>query len=332
MTKEIGKTEAPAGLHRWQLLVFVVFLILILALPFFLGGYALRAANLALINMVAVVGLYFVVGLTGQVSFATAAFWAGGAYVSSLLELTLHWPFGISLFVAAVSVALFAYVVGIILSRLTSHYFAFATIGVTMIVFMVLMNWTRVTGGANGIVGIPLVRLLGFGIASDKSWYYLLVVVVAVAALAARWICHSRLGRSFLAIKGSEVAAACVGINVNQGKAYAIALSGAYAAVSGVLYAHLMGYLSPDPFTFDQSVVFLVMLMVGGMGSVWGAITGAGLLTILPEMLRFLKDYYLLVYGVGVVALMVLMPYGLAGLVARWTERHRLVRTISRTV
>ncbi len=336
MSEEMSKREAisqpepnspggaPKVLRRWRLLILLVAVGIALAFPFSLGLYTLRVVDLLLINTIAVLGLYFVVGLTGQVSFATAAFWAVGAYVSALLELKLQWPFEASILAAVVAAAILAYLVGVPLVRLTSHYFSFATIGVTLVTFMVLMNWNRVTGGANGLVGVPFAQLFGYQFQSDKSYYYLLVATVAVAALAARWITRSWLGRSFLAIKGSEVAAACVGINVDQTKAYALTLSAVYAAVSGVLYAHLMSYLSPDPFTFDQSVVFLVMLMVGGMNSVWGAITGAAILTILPEWLRFLKDYYLLVYGIGVVFLMVFMPYGIAGLVRRWVERWNL--------
>ncbi len=314
--------KASAGVRKLALLLYACLIVIALAVPFLLGQYPLRILDMLVINAIAVLGLYVVVGLTGQVSFATSAFWAIGAYASVLLEMHLHFPFLVGLIAATVVGAIVAYLFGIPFSRLTSHYFAFATIGVTMVIFMLLMNWIPLTGGSNGITGVPFAKIFGYQFKTELSYYFLALVFLALSIVLTRWLTRSKLGRSFLAVKGSEVAAESVGINVRQTKAYALGLSGAYGALSGVLYAHLMGFLSPDPFTFDQSVTFLIMLMIGGMNHVWGVVTGTIVLTILPEWLRFLKDYYMLIYGLGVIALMVFMPEGLVGLFLRLTRRQ----------
>lgn len=313
--------------QKLTLVLYGCVIIVALGVPFLLGQYPLRILDMLLVNAIAVLGLYVVVGLTGQVSFATSAFWAIGAYSSVILEMHLHFPFLISLIAATLIGAIVAYLFGIPFSRLQTHYFAFATIGVTMVTFMVLMNWISLTGGSNGITGIPFAKVFGYQFRTDLSYYFLLLVIVAGSVVLTSWLSRSRLGRSFLAVKGSEVAAESVGIHVRQTKAYALALSGGYAAVSGVLYVHLMGFLSPDPFTFGQAVTFLIMLMIGGMNYVWGVVTGTIVLTILPEWLRFLKGYYMLIYGMGVIALMVFMPEGLVGLILRLTHRHGEAKT-----
>ncbi len=279
--------------------------------------YLLHVLTLAAIYAIVTLGLNIVTGLAGQISLAQAAFWGLGAYCSALLTLNLGCNFWIALPVAACFAALFGVLLGVPTLKLAGHYLAMTTIGFGEIIRLILHNWKAVTNGADGLASIPRPTASFVDFKGPVAYYYL----VLFCLLATAWITHrmktSYLGRGLQAIKENELASQIVGLNTTRYKVVAFTISAFFAGLAGSLYAHLETFISPDTFSFDQSVVFLVMLLIGGAGSVGGALIGAVLLTLLPEWLRFLKDYYMVMYGSLVILLIIFMPSGIAGVIRR---------------
>jgi branched-chain amino acid transport system permease protein len=295
----------------------------LLGLPWVVpAGYLRRLLDLAGIQAILVLSLNLLYGYAGQFSFGHAGFWGIGAYATALLTVNLGAPFWLALPAAAVAAGLLGIVVGVPALALRGPYLAFATLGFGEIVRLVLLNWKELTNGQDGIAGIPAPRLGPLVFRSDAAFYYLILAAIALTALISTRLFRSRYGRAFLAIRESEIAADAMGVPIARIKLQAFVLSAMLAGVAGNLYAHLFRYISPDVFTFDVSVSLMLMLLVGGVGTIGGAITGAVLLTVLPEWLRFSREYYMVFYGAGIVVLLILMPDGLAGLVRRLTPRR----------
>ncbi|MFN2461729.1 MAG: branched-chain amino acid ABC transporter permease, partial [Candidatus Velthaea sp.] len=224
--------------------------------------------------------------------------------------------------VAILLSALVAFCVGYpSLRQLSGHYLALATIGFGIIAQLVLVNWKSVTNGSDGMTGIPAPAIGGYSFDSYFSYFYIVLFFVIVTAYVAARVKATRVGRAMQAIRENEMAAIAMGIDATKFKILAFVLAGAYAGLAGSLLAHSIKFLSPDSYSFDQSVVFLVMLILGGSSSIGGAILGAVLLTILPEVLRPLKNSYIMVYGAAVIAMIIFMPQGLAGLLAALSGR-----------
>lgn len=293
-----------------------------LAAPLFIeGAYDRGLLNQALIYALLVLGFNFTLGYTGQISLGHVGFWAIGAYSSALLTTEGGWSplpaAGIGVVLACVA----ASVLAVATSRLRTHYLALATLGFGEIVRLVLQNWREVTNGTNGVVGTP--PLASF-IDSDVDVYYALLAFTAIGALVAWRFQTTRYGRTFLAVKQGELAAESTGIPTTWVKAFALVVSAIYAAVAGSLYAHVNSYIGPEDFVFPVMVTVLTMLIVGGQGTVSGPLLGAVVLTLLPERLRDVGEWYQLAYGVVLLAMVVWMPYGIVGLVIR--TARRLVR------
>jgi branched-chain amino acid transport system permease protein len=280
----------------------------------FASPYTLHLLNMAAVYVVAVLGLYFVVGLCGQFSLAQGAFFGLGAYGLALLEARWHFPAPLAIVGGALVAAFFGLVLGLPTLRLRGHYLAMATIGFGEIVNLVFKNWISLTNGPDGL-GIPRPFLAGSGsLAYDRVFYLLAVGVAALVAMAALWVRGAAFGRQMAAVRDNELAAATLGIAVTRVKVAAFALAAFCGGLAGAMYALLETYISPETFTFDLSVTMLMMLLVGGRYSVAGAAAGAVLLGFLPEWLRFLKDYYMLLFGALVTASVIFLPAGIAGL------------------
>jgi branched-chain amino acid transport system permease protein len=301
-------------------------LALLLVMPFaFKSAYHLRLLNLVGINVLLVLGLNYILGYAGLLSFAQVGFFLIGAYSSGILSVDYALSFWLALPIAVVAVGLFAWLIGIPTLTLRGHYFAFATFAFAEIVRLVALNWQDVTHGATGITGIPAPSIGAFEFGSDRSFYYLVLSAVVLGSAVAFRLERSSFGRALFAIKEGELAAESMGIETAKVKMVAFVLSAIYAGVAGALYGPLNSVISPDVFSFDVSVVVLVSLLLGGAGSIVGAIIGTVLVTLLPEWLRVLQDYYMVVYGAGIVLLMIFLPTGLLGaaraLAARWSAR-----------
>lgn len=292
-------------------------LVLMACLPFLVNPFYLGVVVLGAIYAIAVLGLYFVVGLSGQLSLAQGAFFGVGAYTAAILSSRFDWPFPATMAATVVAGIVVGVSLGYATLRLTGHYLALATIGFAIIANIVFLQWKPVTNGPDGISGTKPPRIGDFILDQNFYYYYVVLAFLIVLALAGWKVKRSRVGRAFLAIREDQLAASTIGINTLNFKVLAFTLSTVYGSIAGGLYAHgLTHYISPDNFVFDLSVTMLVMLLLGGQATAPGAIIGAMLVTALPETLRFLNQYYLAVYGVAVIVLVIFLPQGLWG----WLE------------
>lgn len=290
----------------------------------FLGDYGLRLAILAILASIAVIGLHFAFGLAGLIHLAQAAFVGVGAYASALAvqRLGLSPWLGLVIGTAAAGVAgaLLAYP----MHRTRSHYLALTTVGFNVSFEVIARNWEPVTGGYDGLGGIPLLRL-HVGLPSDLEFFYICVAILALCVIVAFLLRRSHFGRSLIAVRDDELAAAASGIPVAKLKTRAFILCSAYGGLSGALYAHYGGFISADDFGLGRAIMLLSMLIVGGEFSILGAIIGSFFLTYLPEWLRFIGSGYMAVFGLLMLGVLILMPEGIVGSLGGWLK-PRLVR------
>jgi branched-chain amino acid transport system permease protein len=264
-------------------------LLLLLVIPFFSPKYYIFLLNIILVHVILAVGLNILVGYTGQISLGHAGFFAIGAYGTALLMMKLQMPFMPAILLAAFIAAFFGFILGLPALRLEGPYLAVASLGFGMAIMHVIGHW-QFFGGRTGIqvplldIGVPQ---LGFGFILQDDWqkYYLILAIAVVMVIAARNIMKTRVGRSFVAIRDSDIAAEVIGINLTIYKTLAFAISAFYAGIAGGLFGFVLGFF--DPFTFNMmlSIIFLVMVVVGGLGSIAGPIMGAVLITYLQYSL-----------------------------------------------
>ena len=287
-------------------------------------GYIIQLLNIAILNAIVVLGLNFVTGWAGQINFGQAAFYGLGAYTTAIAtKAGLPWIAAPFLSVLVVVVA--SLMLGLPTMRLRTYYLAMTTIGFGEIVRLMIVHWEPVTGGTSGLRAIPGVSVFGFGPQGQMQHYYLLIATLGLAILIAARIRHSALGRAMIATRDSEIAAEQSGVDTTRTKLLAFMIGAVYAGLAGCLYASSIRFISPDSFSGTQAILLMTMLIVGGMGSIAGCVVGAVALTILPEELRFLGQRYLVLYGLGVIAVIVLAPGGLASIGSvlrlRWSPR-----------
>lgn len=267
-----------------------------------------------LINIIVVIGLNFITGLTGQMNLGTAGIFALGAYTSGLLTTRLQ----LSPWIALIAVIAMGVVIGIVLGwpslRIRGIYLALTTLGFGEIIRLLLTNAADVTGGTQGVLNIPPYTFFGIKFDNELSNYYLLLVFVIVLAIISVRIIKSKWGRALKAINDNEQAVESCGINIAEIKIKAFLLCTVYGCIAGALYAHLMAYINPADFTFDLTIKYLIMLMLGGIGSIPGNIIGAVIVTILPEILRFMQDYYWLVFCAIILVIVIVLPNGIVSL------------------
>ncbi len=297
-----------------------------LAIPLAMrDDYVIQLLNIGILNAIVVLGLNFVTGWTGQINFGQAAFYGLGAYATAIATKSgLPWIVTPVLSVAIVLIA--SLLLGLPTLRLRTYYLAMTTIGFGEIVRLIIVYWEPVTGGTSGLRAIPPISVFGIGPRGLIQHYYLLLAMLALAVLVAARIRHSALGRAMIATKDSEIAAEQSGVDTTRTKLFAFMIGAVYAGLAGCLYASSIRFVSPDSFSGVQAVLLMTMLIVGGMGSIAGAIAGALALTFLPEMLRFLGQWYLVLYGLGVIAVIVLTPGGLASIMTMIAPRRGVAR------
>lgn len=320
--------------HYLRLAVAAGMVLLVLLGPLAITDqYFMRLINVALVSVIATMGLNLVTGLTGQVSLGHAGFLAIGAYTSGLLSTRLGMSFWSTLPIVVVIGLLLGLVLALPALRTAGVYLTIVTIGFGEIVRLILLNWLPL-GGPEGIPGIPRP---GLPLVVGGEWeaYYVALLFVVLSVLLTRNVMSSRYGRAFRAIRQSEIAAATLGINPVNTKILAFCLSAAVTSVAGSLYGHIHLHVSPDMFKVDMSVTLLAMLLVGGMGTISGPVIGGFALALLPELLRPLKVYYLMVYGLSIILLLLFMPEGIAGRLRWWMKGsplgHGLFRMTSQT-
>ena len=278
-----------------------------LAIP--LSAYALNLLMQATTYAIAVLGLTIVLGYTGLINLAQAAFFGLGAYSVALGTTAFALPFWVALAIGVVLAAAAGAVLGLTSLRLGGHYLAMVTISFQTILTLVLTNWIALTRGPDGVPNIRRPVLL----AESGPYLGLCIAVLFVVAWFVWRLKSTKLGRAMQAVRDNELAANVVGVDAYATKVAAFTLSALLGGFGGALFAGGFAYVSPDQFSFAESVVFLTMALLGGAAAPAGAVLGTGLLILLPEWLRFLKVIYLAVYGGAVILIMVFMPDGIWG-------------------
>lgn len=285
--------------------------------PYYLGILVFTG-----INIIITIGLSLLMGYTGQISLGQSAFYGLGAYTTGILTTKLGLPLIATLPASLLFTAGVAFLIGIPTLRLRGHYLAMATLGLGEIVHIVFNEFLSLTGGPSGFGNIPVLSLFGKELDSDLKYYLFVWAVVSFVFYVSRNIINSRIGRALRAIHKEEKTAATLGIHTARLKLYIFVLGAGYAALAGFLYAHYVTFLSPGSFSLNFSVLLVTMVAVGGMEHLWGAIAGTGLLTVLPEYLRFFKDFDILIYGIILMCIMIFRPEGLYGIKIRLQKRR----------
>jgi branched-chain amino acid transport system permease protein len=295
--------------------------VVVAVLPLFLGNpYYLNVLNVVALNVLLVTGLNLLIGYAGQISLGHAAFFGLGAYISGILTTSFGWPPWPTMLFAAVVVALIAAAIGIPTLRLKGNYLVMATLGFNLIVSVLMLQLDDLTGGPSGFSGIPPLSFFGYPLVTDQAFYWLVWSLVLLGLLLARNLVHSRVGRGLRALHESPLAAAASGVPIEAYKVKVFVISAVYASVAGSLYAHYYGIITPATFDIFKSVELVTMCIVGGMGSLWGSLFGAGLLTPLPQLLAVVDEYKDIFFGGILLLLLIFLPQGLVG----WLEGRRV--------
>jgi len=305
----------------------------LLSAPLLAGDYVIYMLSLTAIYTIVSLGLNLLSGYAGQISLGHAAFLGIGAYSSAYLTVKLGLPFWFALPASGMITAVAGILIGIPALRLKGLYLAIATMAFSFIVDEVILNWESVTNGANGMkLSPPSIGPLTLD--SDRRFYYFILAITLIMLWGAKNITRSSLGRAFIAIRDSETAAETMGVNLAVYKTIAFIISAFYTGIAGSLFAHFIRYISPSNFTLLDSIGFIIMILVGGTGTLLGSVYGAIFITFLPEGIRVLKDFFPffvvetglqgLVYGLILLLFILFEPAGLYG---RWLKMKRYWKT-----
>jgi len=312
-----NELPTPSNVKGWlathrDWIAFLIVMSIAWTVPLLAGGFYLYIGTVVAIYAIAALGLQIMVGLAGQLSLGHAAFFGVGAYTTILLEKNASFTF----LPAALLGALAAGFVGLLMAqliRLSGVYFKIATFGFGIIVYQAIANTSWLTGGHVGIRGIPNIVIWGIEFTSRRQLFILEMITLTIVYVLLLRLCRGRIGRAFLAIGQNEDAARSVGIPTNAYRMAVITLGCAIAGLAGSFLPHLMRFVSPESFSWHESLIMLIMITVGGLGSFSGAIIGAAVLIIVPELLRDLAEYKMFAYGLLLVACMMFMPTGITG-------------------
>ncbi|PIC64091.1 branched-chain amino acid ABC transporter permease [Sporosarcina sp. P13] len=322
------------GYRRLGLLIGVLALLMI---PLGITNpYFMYVINLILIYILLVLGLDLLVGYTGQVSIGHGAFFGIGAYIAAIFSTKLGLSFWLTLPIAILATAIIGFIIGFIGLKLIEEYLVMATLAFGTIIWLVFLNWTDVTGGPMGIALIPPPPEMNFGLftlsfTQYADYYPLLLFFVIVAIIITKLLINSGFGRSCTAIRDDELAAQSMGIPVFRTKVIMFTISASYCGAAGTLYAHFIHVVSPETFNFTMSVTILTMVMIGGQGSIIGAVLGASLLTIFSEALRAAPELRMLIYGLLIVIMMMFFPRGIMGIISfyrKLIEKRALLKKL----
>jgi branched-chain amino acid transport system permease protein len=306
---------------KWKILGWSAALIALLIVPLFLGKYSIFLVSLLAIYALVSMGLNLLMGYTGQIAAGHAGFLAIGAYFTALISAYLPWlPCLVTIILAGLFSGIIGFLLGIPILRLKGFYIAMATLAFGVVVSEIILQWSSVTGGDNGF-SVPTARIGGFEFDSDFKLFYLIIPVTVIMTLLAKNLVRGYIGRAFIALRESEVAAQTIGVDLAKYKTIAFAISAFYTGVAGGLFAYLITYLSPDAFTIELSIDFIAMIVIGGMGSILGSIIGAVILTGMQQVLAGLLDLQVLIFGLSLIVFMIFMPRGIVGMLADLKDR-----------
>jgi branched-chain amino acid transport system permease protein len=294
----------------------------LLIAPQFLKSYGVYLLTYWLIFVIAVMGLNLTVGYAGQKSLGHAAFFGIGAYTAAILMKA-----GVSFWFSLPAAALICFGVGLILGfpalRVQTIYLAFATLGFNTAVWLVMRNEEWLTGGTFGINNIPRPGLLGWSLENNRTYFYFTLVVTLLLAFLQWRLLRSPWGKAFTALRDNPIRAESLGVHIRNYTLLSFAIGAAYAGVAGVLFASLVQFIEPAPFTVGASIMMYLMVVVGGPGYFLGPVVGAAVGVLLPEWLRFAQAWYLFVFGAAVVLMMIWLPDGLLSIPDRIRARRQ---------
>jgi branched-chain amino acid transport system permease protein len=304
--------------------------LIIILIPLFVESkYYFIVLNVIGLNAIVVVGLNLLIGFAGQISLGHAAFYGLGSYFSAILTVNYGFPLWPAMILGMLATGAVAYLVGYPSLKLKGHYLVMATLGFSIIVYILMGELEYFTGGHDGLIGIPPLSIGSIKFDTDLKNFYLIWTFVFLSMLVARNLLNSRVGRALRAIHGSEVAANSLGVNTANYKVKVFVLSAMFASISGSLYAHYITFISPSSYDFYYSIQVVSMVIVGGMGSLWGSLFGAALLTSISEAFHVARQYHVIAYGVFLSLVLIFLPDGILVSIhnyylKRKTRRHIL--------
>ncbi len=317
----------PLPIARWS--VAAILALAFLVVPLVLSEYYLSIINLVSIAIVGALGLNILVGYTGQVSIGHGAFMSVGAYTAANLAVRLGAPFWVSLPLGGLMAAAVGAVVGIPSLRIKGLYLAIATLAGQLIIEWTINHVTWISGGVQASIEVPRPSLFGVQISSQRGMYFFLLVFVVLAIVGVMNLMRTRVGRAFVAIRDQDIAAEIIGINIFRYKLLSFAISSFYAGVTGVLYTYYLGIANYEQYQITTSIDYLAMIIIGGLGSVQGAVFGAIFVTLLPIVIRtsmetfggllfssgallnIIPNLRLIVFGLLIIVFLIVEPEGL---------------------
>ncbi|HHY72368.1 MAG TPA: branched-chain amino acid ABC transporter permease [Bacillus bacterium] len=308
------------GLQKTSWLGLLVFVLLVAIFPLLITqSFYITKATFAGIYTIVAVSLGLLMGFAGQISLGHAAFYGVGAYTTAVLTTTYHFNPWVGLIFAIVLPAAVAFLIGFTMSRLSGYYLAMATLAFGIIVHVLLVEWKDVTKGASGLYGIPKVSLFGYTFMSGVPYFYFVWAFAMIVIIISLNIIHSRIGRALRSIHGSEIAASAMGVDAGKYKMQVFIIGAMFSGLAGWLMAHMSYSISPTSFTLETSIIFLAMVVLGGSISIWGAVVGSLLITLIGIIVKILGEYIPFItsdfehvlYGLILMAVVIFLPKGL---------------------
>jgi len=290
---------------------FLALAALVVILPGLLpNSFYFEVAILALFNAAICVGLNLLIGYAGQISLGHAGFVGIGAYASAILTASFGWPAPVALAAGALATGALAFVVARPVLRLKGHYLAMATLGLGIIISIVINNEDQITGGPDGMM-VPSFMIGSFELYGEYAWYWAAAGLLVAAVWLTLNLVDSPIGRGLKAVHGSEIAAQTCGVDTTRYKVIAFVVSAVFASIVGSLGAHYSEFVTPSDVGFFRSIELVTMVVLGGMASTYGAVVGAVLLTVLPQLLADFQEYEPMIFGLILMLTMIFMPRGL---------------------
>jgi len=325
---------------KGKALTWVFVLIVLSFVPIFAGRYIVVLGNNILIYAIIIVGFNLIFGYVGQCSFAANAFFGIGAYVAAGLTTRFYdFPFIVGMISATVATGLVGYLIGFPCLKVKGFYLAMVTLAFAEICSILFVQLRGLTGGADGYSGLPSASIAGYSFDTPVSFYYFILVLFIICAVAAQNLIDSKIGRAMRSMQVSELGAIAAGVKIAKYKTMAFAIHAAYAGLAGACFVHYSHFVSPELFNLMMAIEVLVMSMVGGVTSIGGALIGAAVLRIVPELGILPYQWYFVIYGLIIMLVMIFLPKGLLpGILEviryrrnplRLPEQFRLVRRFS---
>ncbi|MGE3624946.1 MAG: branched-chain amino acid ABC transporter permease [Hyphomicrobiales bacterium] len=320
-----GVDEKFRGLvARDRAFTYVMIGVLALSYPLVLSGdaYLIHLGALAGIFVIMALGLNITLGFAGLLDVGFAVYFAAGAYTSAQLAVLYDLPFWIGLPLGGLSAALFGFLIAWPALRVQGHYLAMVTLGYGLIMNILHRNLKFLTNGTDGVLNIPApsigsydflksINIFGYQLPFQTNYYYLTLVLIGITIFVSYRLQNSNIGRCWEAIREDEIAGKCFGVNLTRLKVLAFSTGAFFGGVGGATFAHMIGFIHPDNFILLTSITILAMVLIGGMGNVWGVVIGAVLLTMIPERLRDFENLRMLLFGGAMALIMIYRPQGL---------------------